>query len=245
MNITARRRPYSSVAKAHTCGTTSSALSRDFPQVGLSNWPWPLQGPAPALLLVCLSQANLKLLLDFRRRACFLQQTVSSLSSQKRYLRSCFDQVFLLHQLRAGADSNEGASKLARNTLASHLPKNGSLRYLHPPLRGGFPTVGRWRRVASGRAFEPCSSPSYQAFLQGQAKISSRLVQALYHDKTPRRALGPTLAKPASGLRPTIPADLRHSPRSLACSISPRSQTAWAVRGKLFHYEHAEIDLTS
>jgi acetylornithine/N-succinyldiaminopimelate aminotransferase len=150
---------------------------------------------------------------------------------------SCFDQVFFAN---SGAEANEGAIKLARKYGALH--KNGAYEII--TFEGGFHGRTLATMSASGKkAFEPLFEPKVPGF--PKAKLNDLAsVKRLITDKT----IG-VMLEPIQGEAGVWPAtdqflrDLRTLTRAHGLLlIVDEIQTGMGRTGKLFHYEHAEIE---
>jgi len=150
---------------------------------------------------------------------------------------SCFDQVFFTN---SGAEANEGAIKLARRYGALH--RNGAYEII--TFEGGFHGRTLATMSASGKkAFEPLFEPKVPGF--PKAKLNDLAsVEGLVNDKTIAVMLEPIQGE--SGVWPTTDQFLREL-RTLTRErglllIVDEIQTGMGRTGKLFHYEHAEIE---
>jgi acetylornithine/N-succinyldiaminopimelate aminotransferase len=151
--------------------------------------------------------------------------------------RSCFDQVFFAN---SGGEANEGAIKLARKYGA--LRKNGAYEII--TFVGGFHGRTLATMSASGKkAFEPLFEPKVTGFPKAQLNdIES--VKRLISNKTVAVMLEPIQGE--AGVWPATDAFLREL-RALTRAhglllIFDEIQTGIGRTGKLFHYEHAEIE---
>jgi acetylornithine/N-succinyldiaminopimelate aminotransferase len=151
--------------------------------------------------------------------------------------RSCFDQVFFAN---SGAEANEGAIKLARKYGA--LRRNGAYEII--TFAGGFHGRTLATMSASGKkAFEPLFEPKVTGFPKAQLNdIES--VKRLISNKTVAVMLEPIQGE--AGVWPATDAFLREL-RALTRAhglllIFDEIQTGIGRTGKLFHYEHAEIE---
>jgi acetylornithine/N-succinyldiaminopimelate aminotransferase len=151
--------------------------------------------------------------------------------------QSCFDQVFFAN---SGAEANEGAIKLARKYGA--LRKNGAYEII--TFEGGFHGRTLATMSASGKkAFEPLFEPKVSGFPKAQWNdIAS--VKRLISDKT----IG-VMLEPIQGEAGVWPAtdqfltELRALTRAHGLLlIVDEIQTGMGRTGKLFHYEHADIE---
>ena len=150
---------------------------------------------------------------------------------------SCFDQVFFAN---SGAEANEGAIKLARKYGALH--KNGAYEII--TFEGGFHGRTLATMSASGKkAFEPLFEPKVPGF--PKAKLNDLAsVKRLITDKTIGVMLEPIQGE--AGVWPATDQFLRDL-RTLTKAhglllIVDEIQTGMGRTGKLFHYEHAEIE---
>jgi acetylornithine/N-succinyldiaminopimelate aminotransferase len=150
---------------------------------------------------------------------------------------SCFDQVFFAN---SGAEANEGAIKLARKYGALH--KNGAYEII--TFEGGFHGRTLATMSASGKkAFEPLFEPKVSGFPKAQLNDLAS-VKRLITDKT----IG-VMLEPIQGEAGVWPAtdkflrDLRELTRAHGLLlIVDEIQTGMGRTGKLFHYEHADIE---
>ena len=150
---------------------------------------------------------------------------------------SCFDQVFFTN---SGAEANEGAIKLARKYGALH--KDGGYEII--TFEGGFHGRTLATMSASGKkAFEPLFEPKVPGFLKAQLNDLAS-VGRLISDKTVAVMLEPIQGE--AGVWPATDQFLREL-RALTEAhglllIFDEIQTGMGRTGKLFHYEHAEIE---
>jgi acetylornithine/N-succinyldiaminopimelate aminotransferase len=150
---------------------------------------------------------------------------------------SCFDQVFFAN---SGAEANEGAIKLARKYGALH--KNGAHEII--TFVGGFHGRTLATMSASGKkAFEPLFEPKVSGFPKAQLNDLAS-VERLISDKTVAVMLEPIQGE--AGVWPATDQFLREL-RALTKAhglllIVDEIQTGMGRTGKLFHYEHAEIE---
>jgi acetylornithine/N-succinyldiaminopimelate aminotransferase len=151
--------------------------------------------------------------------------------------RSCFDQVFFAN---SGGEANEGAIKLARKYGA--LRKNGAYEII--TFAGGFHGRTLATMSASGKkAFEPLFEPKVAGFPKAQLNdIES--VKRLISNKTVAVMLEPIQGE--AGVWPATDAFLREL-RALTRAhglllIFDEIQTGIGRTGKLFHYEHADVE---
>jgi len=151
--------------------------------------------------------------------------------------RSCFDQVFFTN---SGAEANEGAIKLARKYGALH---NGGA-YEIITFDGGFHGRTLATMSASGKkAFEPLFEPKVAGFPKAQLNDLGS-VERLITDKTIAVMLEPIQGE--AGVWPATDKFLRDL-RDLTKAhglllITDEIQTGMGRTGKLFHYEHADIE---
>jgi len=150
---------------------------------------------------------------------------------------SCFDQVFFAS---SGAEANEGAIKLARKYGAQH--KNGAFEII--TFEGGFHGRTLATMSASGKkAFEPLFEPKVAGFRK--AKLNDLAsVQQLISDNTVAVMLEPIQGE--AGVWPATDQFLQEL-RALTQEhglllILDEIQTGMGRTGKLFAYEHAEIE---
>jgi len=150
---------------------------------------------------------------------------------------SCFDQVFFTN---SGAEANEGAIKLARKYGALH--KNGAYEII--TFEGGFHGRTLATMSASGKkAFEPLFEPKVPGFPKAKPNDLAS-VKRLINDKTIGVMLEPIQGE--AGVWPATDQFLREL-RALTKEhglllIFDEIQTGVGRTGKLFHYEHAEIE---
>jgi acetylornithine/N-succinyldiaminopimelate aminotransferase len=151
--------------------------------------------------------------------------------------QSCFDQVFFTN---SGAEANEGAIKLARRYGALH--RDGAYEII--TFEGGFHGRTLATMSASGKkAFEPLFEPKVPGF--PKARLNDlESVKQLISDKTIGVMLEPIQGE--AGVWPATDQFLREL-RTLTRErglllIVDEIQTGMGRTGKLFHYEHAEIE---
>ena len=151
--------------------------------------------------------------------------------------KSCFDQVFFAN---SGGEANEGAIKLARKYGAKY--KNGAFEII--TFEGGFHGRTLATMSASGKkAFEPLFEPKVSGFRK--AKLNDLdSVKALISDNTVAVMLEPIQGE--AGVWPATDQFLQEL-RALTKEhdlllIVDEIQTGMGRTGKLFHYEHAEIE---
>jgi acetylornithine/N-succinyldiaminopimelate aminotransferase len=151
--------------------------------------------------------------------------------------QSCFDQVFFAN---SGAEANEGAIKLARKYGA--LRKSGAYEII--TFAGGFHGRTLATMSASGKkAFEPLFEPKVAGFPKAQLNDLAS-VKRLINDNTIAVMLEPIQGE--AGVWPATDKFLREL-RELTKAhglllIFDEIQTGMGRTGKLFHYEHAEIE---
>jgi acetylornithine/N-succinyldiaminopimelate aminotransferase len=150
---------------------------------------------------------------------------------------SCFDQVFFAN---SGGEANEGAIKLARKYGALH--KGGAFEII--TFEGGFHGRTLATMSASGKkAFEPLFEPKVPGF--PKAKLNDLAsVKQLISEKTVAVMLEPIQGE--AGVWAATDQFLREL-RALTEAhglllIFDEIQTGMGRTGKLFHYEHAEIE---
>jgi acetylornithine/N-succinyldiaminopimelate aminotransferase len=151
--------------------------------------------------------------------------------------RSCFDQVFFAN---SGGEANEGAIKLARKYGA--LRRGGAYEIIS--FVGGFHGRTLATMSASGKkAFEPLFEPKVAGFPKAQLNdIES--VTRLISNKTVAVMLEPIQGE--AGVWPATDTFLREL-RALTKAhglllIFDEIQTGVGRTGKLFDYEHADIE---
>jgi len=150
---------------------------------------------------------------------------------------SCFDQVFFAN---SGAEANEGAIKLARRYGALH--RGGAYQII--TFDGAFHGRTLATMSASGKkAFEPLFEPKVSGFPKARLNDLAS-VRRLINDKTIAVMLEPIQGE--AGVWPATDQFLREL-RELTKSqglllIVDEIQTGMGRTGKLFHYEHAEIE---
>jgi acetylornithine/N-succinyldiaminopimelate aminotransferase len=151
--------------------------------------------------------------------------------------RSCFDQVFFTN---SGAEANEGAIKLARKFGALH--RNGAYEIV--TFDGGFHGRTLATMSASGKkAFEPLFEPKVSGFPKAQLNDLASVERAI-NDNTVAVMLEPIQGE--AGVWPAsvqFLCDLREltNTRGLLLIVD-EIQTGMGRSGKLFYYEHAEIE---
>ncbi len=151
--------------------------------------------------------------------------------------QSCFDQVFFAN---SGAEANEGAIKLARKYGALH--RGGAHEIIS--FEGGFHGRTLATMSASGKkAFEPLFEPKVPGFHKARLNdIAS--VRRLISDRTVAVMLEPIQGE--AGVWPATDEFLKEL-RALTKEhglllIVDEIQTGVGRTGKLFAYEHAEIE---
>jgi acetylornithine/N-succinyldiaminopimelate aminotransferase len=151
--------------------------------------------------------------------------------------QSCFDQVFFAN---SGGEANEGAIKLARKYGALH--KSGAFEII--TFEGGFHGRTLATMSASGKkAFEPLFEPKVPGFRKARLNDPAS-VEALIGPNTVAVMLEPIQGE--AGVWPATDEFLREL-RALTEAyglllIFDEIQTGMGRTGKLFHYEHAEIE---
>jgi acetylornithine/N-succinyldiaminopimelate aminotransferase len=151
--------------------------------------------------------------------------------------QSCFDQVFFAN---SGAEANEGAIKLARKYGALH--KNGAYEII--TFEGGFHGRTLATMSASGKkAFEPLFEPKVKGFRKAQLNDLDSVKQ-LINANTVAIMLEPIQGE--AGVWSATDQFLREL-RALTeqhdlLLIFDEIQTGMGRTGKLFHYQHAEIE---
>jgi acetylornithine/N-succinyldiaminopimelate aminotransferase len=150
---------------------------------------------------------------------------------------SCFDEAFFAN---SGAEANEGAIKLARKYGA--LRKNGAFEII--TFEGAFHGRTLATMSASGKkAFEPLFEPKVPGFRKARLNDLAS-VEALINDNTVAVMIEPIQGE--AGVWPATDEFLREL-RALTDKhglllIFDEIQTGMGRTGKLFHYEHAEIE---
>lgn len=151
--------------------------------------------------------------------------------------QSCFDRVFFAN---SGAEANEGAIKLARKYGVLH--KNGAHEII--TFEGGFHGRTLATMSASGKkAFEPLFEPKVSGFPKARLNDLAS-VERVVNDNTIAVMLEPIQGE--AGVWPATDQFLR-SLRELTKAhglllIVDEIQTGIGRTGKLFHYEHADIE---
>jgi acetylornithine/N-succinyldiaminopimelate aminotransferase len=151
--------------------------------------------------------------------------------------QSCFDQVFFTN---SGAEANEGAIKLARKYGGLH--RNGAYEII--TFDGSFHGRTLATMSASGKkAFEPLFEPKVPGFPKARLNDLAS-VEHLISAKTVAVMLEPIQGE--AGVWPATDSFLREL-RDLTRAnglllIFDEIQTGMGRTGKLFHYEHAEIE---
>jgi acetylornithine/N-succinyldiaminopimelate aminotransferase len=150
---------------------------------------------------------------------------------------SCFDQVFFAN---SGAEANEGAIKLARKYGSLH--RNGACEII--TFEGGFHGRTLATMSASGKkAFEPLFEPKVPGFPKARLNDLAS-VQRLINDRTIAVMLEPIQGE--AGVWSATDQFLRDL-RTLTKAhglllITDEIQTGMGRTGKLFHYEHTDIE---
>ena len=150
---------------------------------------------------------------------------------------SCFDEVFFAN---SGAEANEGAIKLARKYGSAR--KNGAFEII--TFEGAFHGRTLATMSASGKkAFEPLFEPKVPGFRKARLNDLAS-VEALINDNTVALMIEPIQGE--AGVWPATDQFLREL-RTLTDKhglllIFDEIQTGMGRTGKLFHYEHAEIE---
>ncbi len=151
--------------------------------------------------------------------------------------KSCFDQVFFAN---SGAEANEGAIKLARKY--GSLRKNGAFEII--TFEGAFHGRTLATMAASGKkAFEPLFEPKVPGFRKARLNDLAS-VEALISDNTVAVMIEPIQGE--AGVWPATDQFLKDL-RALTQQhglllIFDEIQTGMGRTGKMFHYEHAEIE---
>ena len=151
--------------------------------------------------------------------------------------KSCFDQVFFTN---SGAEANEGAIKLARKYGALH--RNGAYEII--TFEGGFHGRTLATMSASGKkAFEPLFEPKVSGFPKAQLNDLAS-AERLINNRTIGVMLEPIQGE--AGVWPAADRFLREL-RTLTREhglllILDEIQTGIGRTGRLFHYEHADIE---
>jgi acetylornithine/N-succinyldiaminopimelate aminotransferase len=150
---------------------------------------------------------------------------------------SCFDQVFFAN---SGAEANEGAIKLARKYGALH--RNGAHEII--TFEGGFHGRTLATMSASGKkAFEPLFEPKVSGFPKARLNDLAS-VEQLITEKTVAVMLEPIQGEAGVwAATDEFMRDLRALTRHHGLLlIVDEIQTGMGRTGKLFHYEHADIE---
>ena len=151
--------------------------------------------------------------------------------------KSCFDQVFFAN---SGGEANEGAIKLARKF--GSLQRGGAHEII--TFEGAFHGRTLATMSASGKkAFEPLFEPKVAGFRKARLNDLAS-VEALINSNTVAVMLEPIQGE--AGVWPATDQFLRDL-RALTeehglLLIFDEIQTGMGRTGKLFHYEHAEIE---
>jgi acetylornithine/N-succinyldiaminopimelate aminotransferase len=151
--------------------------------------------------------------------------------------RSCFDQVFFAN---SGGEANEGAIKLARKYGALH--RNGAHEII--TFEHGFHGRTLATMSASGKkAFEPLFEPKVPGFPKALLNDLAS-VERLISDKTVAVMLEPIQGESGVWLASDqFLRELREMTKARGLLlILDEIQTGIGRTGKLFHYEHAEIE---
>jgi acetylornithine/N-succinyldiaminopimelate aminotransferase len=151
--------------------------------------------------------------------------------------QSCFDQVFFAN---SGAEANEGAIKLARKYGALH--KGGAYEII--TFEGGFHGRTLATMSASGKkAFEPLFEPKVKGFRKAQLNDLASVKQ-LINANTVGIMLEPIQGEAGVwSATDQFLRELRALTRELdLLLIFDEIQTGMGRTGKLFHYQHAEIE---
>jgi acetylornithine/N-succinyldiaminopimelate aminotransferase len=150
---------------------------------------------------------------------------------------SCFDQVFFAN---SGAEANEGAIKLARKYGAKF--KNGAFEII--TFEGGFHGRTLATMSASGKkAFEPLFEPKVSGFKKARLN-DLESVKALITDNTVAVMLEPIQGEAGVwSASDQFLGELRTLTREHGLLlIVDEIQTGMGRTGRLFHYEHADIE---
>jgi acetylornithine/N-succinyldiaminopimelate aminotransferase len=229
MNITARPQTVFARGEGSFLWDDSAKRYLDF----IQGWAVNCLGHSPPAVVEALA-AQAKLLLTpspaFYNAPSL--ELAKGLASQ-----SCFDQVFFTN---SGAEANEGAIKLARKYGA--LYRNGAHEII--TFDGGFHGRTLATMSASGKkAFEPLFEPKVPGFPKARLNDLTS-VEHLISAKTVAVMLEPIQGE--AGVWPATDSFLREL-RDLTRAnglllIFDEIQTGMGRTGKLFHYEHAEIE---
>jgi acetylornithine/N-succinyldiaminopimelate aminotransferase len=199
----------------------------------IQGWAVNCLGHAPAIIADALA-AQAKLLIT--PSPAYYNDTSLRLAKALIDL-SVFDQVFFAN---SGAEANEGAIKLARKYGSLH--KNGAFEII--TFEGGFHGRTLATMSASGKkAFEPLFEPKVPGFRKARLNDLAS-VEALINPNTVAVMLEPIQGE--AGVWPATDQFL-HDLRALTKEhglllIVDEIQTGMGRTGKLFHYEHAEIE---
>ncbi len=150
---------------------------------------------------------------------------------------SCFDRVFFAN---SGAEANEGAIKLARKYGAPH--RGGAHEII--AFEGGFHGRTLATMSASGKkAFEPLFEPKVPGFPKARLNDLAS-VERLINDKTIGVMLEPIQGEAGVwSATDQFLRDLRELTRAHGLLlIVDEIQTGMGRTGKLFHYQHAEVE---
>jgi acetylornithine/N-succinyldiaminopimelate aminotransferase len=199
----------------------------------MQGWAVNCLGHSPPVVVEALAQ-QAKLLLT--PSPAFYNAT--SLKLAKALVdRSCFDQVFFTN---SGAEANEGAIKLARRYGTLH--RKGAYEII--TFDGAFHGRTLATMSASGKkAFEPLFEPKVPGFPKAQLNDLAS-VKRLINERTIGVMLEPIQGE--AGVWPATDQFLRDL-RALTKAqglllIFDEIQTGMGRTGKLFHYEHADIE---
>jgi acetylornithine/N-succinyldiaminopimelate aminotransferase len=199
----------------------------------MQGWAVNCLGHSPPVVVEALA-AQAKLLLT--PSPAFYNET--SLKLAKALVdHSCFDQVFFTN---SGAEANEGAIKLARRYGTRH--RNGAYEII--TFEGAFHGRTLATMSASGKkAFEPLFEPKVPGFPKAQLNDLAS-VKRLINERTVGVMLEPIQGE--AGVWPATDQFLRDV-RALTQAqglllIFDEIQTGMGRTGKLFHYEHADIE---
>ena len=199
----------------------------------MQGWAVNCLGHSPAIVADALA-AQAKLLLT--PSPAFFNEPSLKLANAL-VANSCFDQVFFTN---SGAEANEGAIKLARKF--GTLYKGGAYEII--TFVGGFHGRTLATMSASGKkAFEPLFEPKVTGFPKAQLNDLDS-VKRLISSKTVAVMLEPIQGE--AGVWPATDQFLKElraltQERGLLLIVD-EIQTGMGRTGKLFHYEHAEIE---
>jgi len=199
----------------------------------IQGWAVNCLGHAPAAVVEALTAQARRLLTP---SPAYYNDT--SLKLAKALIaHSRFDQVFFTN---SGAEANEGAIKLARRYGALH--RNGAYEII--TFDGGFHGRTLATMSASGKkAFEPLFEPKVPGFPKARLNDLAS-VERLISDSTVAVMLEPIQGE--AGVWPATDQFLQQL-RALTTAhglllIVDEIQTGMGRTGKLFHYEHADIE---